>query len=940
MPGRQSTGAPLPRRSKTKNLKQKRSLNALAIAEQQNPAILKVRPNRLGVLEGNNTKRARHGEIDDLEHGDHIGSTKKRRIAGKYRFGNEVEAGSDSDGNQWLIGQVDSNDDSELNSDEAMGESDEEKVEHKKSRSISDVRLKRGIKRIPEKSNESRHEINLYENEGERQSHDDSDEFGGGGVDLEAMLDESDVDRGKPSKFVTQRIEGSSAFNRENEENYINEKEPLNEENSLLIDSEADDDIANSSRLTALQTFVTNIDKKNKNISNHCDPFNTAQESLKPSEFGLSSKRKLTLSDLTPSVTDPRLKRSLKLLADTESISPYKHHGIPKKLEVPLPKRQQDRFDRAAAYEKSKETLNRWVDTVKYNRRAEYLSFPLKDPNTVVAQGSQRLLSKIHSQPLTDLESTVQSILNDSGILSTEKDFDKNQEEAFKELPLKKISLQEVQARRIELRKAREILFREETRSKRIKKIKSKSYRRIHRKERERNSGLEKNAMAAAGIDNSESENERNDRRRAEERIGVRHRESKWARGIKESGKAAWDVDARGGVVEMARRREDLRRRIAGKEANSDGQSSDSSISESDAEADENQGQDLLKKNQRDLKILNGSDGDIGTRTSNLTSMKFMKNADAIRKKRNDAEAESLRREITGEESPSEKENEETVGRRWYGPTKGKQGPTKIVQGEQRGEFEEGHFSDATNQNLPGTLEENEQEIIVHDADTTTSKPSLKTSTRVLGSARKPRPGMNALQLDSVENPWLTNKNPRHKRKSEDVEAPVVISNSIPVKISDTLASESKLQRTLKSVHDRTDTSRIIKVAEKDNISQNIEIDGEDDEDDFSLPFVMHNQDLVRKAFAGDEVVAEFEKEKEEVTYEDEEKVVDNTLPGWGNWTGAGISKKQQKRNKGRVLIKEAGINRDKRQDSKLNRVIISEKRSKKVSGEMRIDYL
>ena len=46
----------------------------------------------------------------------------------------------------------------------------------------------------------------------------------------------------------------------------------------------------------------------------------------------------------------------------------------------------------------------------------------------------------------------------------------------------------------------------------------------------------EKDALTAAGVDDSESEKERQDRRRAEERMGARHREGRWAKGVKDSG--------------------------------------------------------------------------------------------------------------------------------------------------------------------------------------------------------------------------------------------------------------------------------------------------------------------------------------------------------------------------------------------------------------------
>jgi len=48
------------------------------------------------------------------------------------------------------------------------------------------------------------------------------------------------------------------------------------------------------------------------------------------------------------------------------------------------------------------------------------------------------------------------------------------------------LSVEEVAARRAELRKTRELMFRAEVKAKRVSKIKSKMYRRIKKKEREK----------------------------------------------------------------------------------------------------------------------------------------------------------------------------------------------------------------------------------------------------------------------------------------------------------------------------------------------------------------------------------------------------------------------------------------------------------------------
>jgi U3 small nucleolar RNA-associated protein 14 len=144
-----------------------------------------------------------------------------------------------------------------------------------------------------------------------------------------------------------------------------------------LSESEGFEEDDYADKLSTLQDLVSSVQPKDPGHSTAQRLSSGVQESSAPSDFGFNPKQKLTVADLLPTITnsDPRLRKSLKLLDTDDSKVRSKRTGIPAKLHVPLPKRQQNRLDRAAAYEKSKETLDRWMDSVKHNRRAEHLSF-------------------------------------------------------------------------------------------------------------------------------------------------------------------------------------------------------------------------------------------------------------------------------------------------------------------------------------------------------------------------------------------------------------------------------------------------------------------------------------------------------------------------------------------------------------------------------------
>ncbi|MCJ1274864.1 hypothetical protein MMC21_002662 [Puttea exsequens] len=939
MPGRKSTGPLIPSKGKPQKLKAQRSLNALAIAEVGAPVKSKIKRSRLGEVGQELTKRKRHNGDSDPELEEDPTNIKRRKTDEKDRFGNEIEVGSDSSGNEWTVGQVNEDDDSDLDSDEALGDSDEDRFEGFAFRgsasapSKSKKRLRHGSQNA-----EADHvqDIDLREYGSEHDSNDEEHEsLGEDAVDLADMLDggdeqDSHAEDNRDSEAGGEDLEPDNGILSPDSET-SSSREEEDQSMSSLFDNE--DNRSEKEKLAALQDLISTMDEQDQQLVRGKDVVDT-QESTVPSEFGLSSKRKLTVADMLPSINDPQLRKSLKLLADDKSRGSKRRTGNAKRLEVPLPQRQRDRLDRAAAYEQSKETLSRWIDTVKYNRRAEHLSFPLQGPNVSMAQGTQRLRSSSQKQTVTDLESTIQSILQASGLAAPNGRSEEDQLQAFEELQTRMMPLEEVQARRAELRRARELLFREEVRQKRINKIKSKSFRKVHRRERERMAQQEKDALVAAGVDDSESEKERQNRRRAEERVGARHRESRWAKGVKDSRRSKWDDDARGGVTEMARRNEELRRRIEGKDVSRDENEMLSSESEPDdedgEEGDSNRlSNQLWKLEDRQFEF------DESSRAGRLANMDFMKRAEAARKAQNDESLEQLRREEAGEETPSEDEGEEGPGRKLFGPTKTNHVPTETSMLRQKSEFEERLESDAGDDD---DRDQEETEILIDTSDNTPiNQQKLKPS---LSGKRNHKSSQEAATIDTqiAENPWLSASNkPTRSSKNwtQDSNAPAIISNTLPTP-SPPPASAPKPRSALKGSRAaakalQTDAARATALPAPADLSD--AGSSSSSSETHYQPFVLRNHDLVRKAFAGDSVVADFTKEKDATVADDDEKVISTALPGWGTWTGTGLSKKakaQNHRAKSRNLATEPGVAPSKRQDAKLKNVIINEKRVKK----------
>lgn len=137
------------------------------------------------------------------------------------------------------------------------------------------------------------------------------------------------------------------------------------------------------------------------------------------------------------------------------------------------------------------------------------------------------------------------------------------------ELKMNHLSVEEVAARRAELRKLRELMFRAEAKAKRVAKIKSKTYRKIQRKSRDKVKNLIKEAEGEDGKEDEDEERMKREVERAKERATLRHKNTgKWAKAMK--GRDELDVDQRREIEEMLERGEALRAKIQGENGSED----------------------------------------------------------------------------------------------------------------------------------------------------------------------------------------------------------------------------------------------------------------------------------------------------------------------------------------------------------------------------------
>ncbi|EGY17855.1 small nucleolar ribonucleoprotein complex subunit Utp14 [Verticillium dahliae VdLs.17] len=776
MPGRQAHGRPLisaksaPKPHKKSSQKVRaRALDAFGIASEQFPTKEKKTPRfrEINADVGRKHSREEDDEDEDDEDDEDEAQSRRKRVkpsAAPAGDDEEDEFGSDSEGNEWRYG-VGADDDSELDSDEAFGESDEEEFQGYTFGKSSQKKTKKT-----------------------KQDHSDDDH---------------------PCSIWRK----TSQTKKRRRENLMN---------------------VDSSKLDALQTFISGYGGE--------DGKEDAPDGSKP-------RQKISFKDLgLAGVKDPQMKKSMKLMSKEEKEA---RPGGAKKLAIPLGKRQQDKLSRAVAYEKTNETLDRWTDRVKQDRRAEHLVFPLPE-NAQDAGLNHDELAPITSKTTgNELEQTIMSIMEQSGLA-----LNKEEEKRIKakDNPSEGLSKEALQELVNQKRQEKELRSREAKRNKRIKKIKSKAYHRVHRRQRERDELKLHEAMAEAGEIDSEEERDAQDRARALERVGARHRDSRWAKAGNSNKRAVWDDDYRSGLHDMARREEELRQRKEGRAGNA---SDDDDDEYSDSGSEDGKNRDLLAQLDRAEKY------DDDEPKSALMKMKSARTLPPMPKDVSDEEVEEIGRKKYGGEQSSISAPALTAARE----------KKRAAAAAAAGEDNDAPSGKASRPRADAA--------------------SLNIGTSITADG-------TALKSDA----WSSNE-PRRKNKKH---APVV----------DTISTTDIIKAGSKRVSKSTKSS-----------AAGTEMDVDGDDADLHLPLAIRDVDQLDRAFAGDNVVEHFAAEKAEMETEQDDKVIDETLPGWGNWVGDGVSARDKARHKGKVLRKVEGIKKANRKDAKLEKVIINEKRVK-----------
>ncbi|KAH9932099.1 Utp14-domain-containing protein [Epithele typhae] len=374
------------------------------------------------------------------------------------------------------------------------------------------------------------------EEEDEEEEEGDPDEF----IDVLDVLDgRGEPDLGEEEQTKSARHRGEHAQEDEEEKDRMDGDEDGDGDDEDDEEEEDDEHLEADGAISAsgsedeggalqdLETFVTGLDAGQKRKTLHDDEvLEDSGKTARPRKRRLLPERteagaenefisgtgggKLGFDDLLAPLEGQSsnlasLKKPAKILTSTS--------GKIKTLSAPLPTRVAERLDREAAYELTKEEVDKWKTTMQRITDAEHLSFPLQaEPKSRTS--NLELAAKF--KPSNELESAVDKLLKSAKLREDEI----AQTEALK---MNHLSVEEVSARRAELTKMRDLMFRAEAKAKRLAKIKSKTYRRIRKKEKAR---LADKLHELGGEDDEDDEERRVQREveRARERATLRHK--------------------------------------------------------------------------------------------------------------------------------------------------------------------------------------------------------------------------------------------------------------------------------------------------------------------------------------------------------------------------------------------------------------------------------
>eukprot|EP00547_Thalassionema_nitzschioides_P015874 CAMPEP_0194246506 /NCGR_PEP_ID=MMETSP0158-20130606/15083_1 /TAXON_ID=33649 /ORGANISM="Thalassionema nitzschioides, Strain L26-B" /LENGTH=826 /DNA_ID=CAMNT_0038982419 /DNA_START=19 /DNA_END=2499 /DNA_ORIENTATION=- len=646
---------------------------------------------------------------------------------------------------------------------------------------------------------------------------------------------------------------------------------------------------------------------------------------VKESEFAASVLKSdnLTLDDLMAGLKDTKgfgvMQKKFKEVASGKTTS------------APVANVVSNRAQRKVAYKHSSKDITGWIEAVQQNRQAETLDFRPKERPDKLTRNI--LVDKF--QPTTEFEKELATALQQAG--QQDENSVRKAEEALlaDDLGSNEITLEEFQKRRGQLAKMRALMFYHEQKRHHINKIKSKKYRRIRKKQRERLKDSELTSQLEEDHELAREMEEKEEMERMQERMTLAHKNtSKWAKRVLRRGKNV-DMDTRKALSAQLQRGDELRRKM-------------NSINSGNSE-DDTDNEDLLETAR---KVLTETEADSADKISGkgLFKLSFMQKGIEKQRERAKYEARQLLMELENNDQGSSNSDDEGEEQ-----SKRKRRKKKVSSSkEMENIIESGKM-------VTKSLTFGNSSTITVNQGIDVDIASGQVMTRKAPRSEQKSPSQHTATLDVIAVEDANSKKEKLRVKS-DSETGIQVhtvgtvkgrkEESNPwLKAAEGLTQESSAKKH-KIKTNKIDKNGVVNIEgaasilSKDSGHKSSSLTKANEPVDNVGKSItsLTQQELVRRAFVKPkekESEKEFAKEKAEAEERDDPnkkgkgrgKGVDvETVDGWGSWTGKGAPSPKQPKKMERQLQAPLKVKKRKRRDEKKPHLIINEKRLKKTA--------
>ncbi|KAL7835059.1 hypothetical protein SRHO_G00293060 [Serrasalmus rhombeus] len=678
-----------------------------------------------------------------------------------------------------------------------------------------------------------------------------------------------------------------------------NEEELSPDDEHIISASEEEEGSDDESKHAKLLEAISSLGKRKRMKQTE-----RSEASVQVSEFSVNADgtgEKVNLSDLlgtmdrTPGAPN-KTKQQLKNLQNRKGT-----------LELPLSKQQTEKIHREVAYDKSSKEVSRWETVITQNQKAEQLVFPLRQDPT----GPKRMEQVVAGwKAKTPLETEIFSLLH-----SNNQPIHDPLLTPAEEASIKAMSLEEAKIRQAEFRKARALQSYYEAKARRERKIKSKKYHKLQKKAKRKAFLKQFDEMMKTDPAGALEELKKMELSRMQERMSLKHQNSgKWAKS--KAIMAKYDDAARKAMQEQLEMNKQLTQKLVVPSDDDE----ERNVEEADALPD------FVNDPEPILDSVNPWMRGKLTQEHSEPEVTAVATETAIETK---DEGQNGQQEEQGEDEEEEENEEEKLLREFERKRKLRQDedddlvpvpqeekqviPVDVAEAEEVAGENVIQISDDDEDK-----EEEEEEVVVSEFNSLFN--------RLMKSSRAPP----VPEQTGAEEAELLDEGLIRVRTMDDLEAlqqDVVMDTTQPAPASATPApsmettSEPPKKKKKKGINPNevlTKEAKVIKMPLAPTV-----VEEEEEE--------VHAEQtaIIKEAFAGDDVISDFLKDKRKQEKAGQAEVVDLTLPGWGEWGGVGLKPSKRKRRKFRLKAPAPPP----RKDQNLPDVIISEKRNSSVAN-------